>query len=201
MMNKNKLYYLYNDKKLSMMDIAKRLRTSHATIYYWLKKYRIKRRSWRDSSYIKQNPKGDPFKIKKRLNKKENALLMCGLMLYCGEGNRNNRHSIQLANLDHRILKVFIGFLRKICRINKNKISLYVQLYKEFNKSRALEYWSKTLLIPKSQIGIYSHTDKRSKLKEQRSKFGIARIQFNNYKLKNWVERQSDYYLDKFSKY
>jgi len=184
-----------------MMEIAERLRVTHATIYYWLKKYKIKRRSWRDSSYIKQNPNGDPFAIKKRLNEKEKGLLMCGLMLYCGEGNRSNRHSTQLANLDHRILKVFIGFLRKICRINKNKVSLYVQLYKGFNKNRALEYWSKTLLIPKLQIGIYSHTDKRSKLKEQRSKFGIARIQFNNYKLKNWVERQSDYYLDKFSKY
>ena len=182
-----------------MMEIAERLRVTHATIYYWLKKYKIKRRSWRDSSYIKQNPNGNPFKIKKRLNKKEKELLMCGLMLYCGEGNRSNKHSTQLANLDHRILKVFIGFLRKICGINKNKVSLYVQLYKKFNRDEALGYWSKTLLIPKPQIGIYPHTDKRSKFEEQRSKFGIARIQFNNYKLKNWIERQSDYYLNKFS--
>jgi len=182
------------------MEIAGRLGATHAAVYYWLKKYRIKRRSWRDSSYIKQNPNGDPFKIKKRLNKKENALLMCGLMLYCGEGNRNNKHSIQLANLDHRILKVFIGFLRKICGINKNKVSLYVQLYKKFNKNEAREYWSKALLIPKSRVGIYTHRDKRGKFEEQRSKFGIARIQFNNYKLKHWIERQSDYYLDKFSK-
>lgn len=199
MVNKKKLRYLYNDKKLSMMEIAERLGVTHATIYYWLKKYKIKRRSWRDSSYIKQNPNGDPFATKKRLNEKEKGLLICGLMLYCGEGNRSNRHSTQLANLDHRILKVFIGFLRKICGVNKNKISLYVQLYKRFNKEEALEYWSKTLLIPKAQIGIYPHTDKRSKLEEQRSKFGIARIQFNNYKLKNWIEKQSDYYLDKFS--
>ncbi|MEI6831221.1 MAG: hypothetical protein WCK61_00755 [Candidatus Omnitrophota bacterium] len=199
MVNKKKLRNLYNNKKLSMMEIAERLRVTHATIYYWLKKYKIKRRSWRDSSYIKQNPNGDPFTIKKKLNENEKGLLMCGLMLYCGEGNRSNRHSTQLANLDHRILKVFIGFLRKICGINKNKISLYVQLYKKFNRDEALEYWSKTLLIPKVQIGIYPHTDKRSKLEEQRSKFGIARIQFNNYKLKNWIEKQADYYLDKFS--
>ncbi|MFH1190697.1 MAG: hypothetical protein V1670_00680 [Candidatus Omnitrophota bacterium] len=199
MVNKRNLQYLYNDKKLSMMEVAERLGVTHATIYYWLKKYGVKRRSWRDSSYVKQNPNGDPFKLKKRLNKKEKGLLACALMLYCGEGNRRNKHSIQLANLDHRILKVFMGFLRKICRVNKDKVSLYVQLYRKFNRSEALEYWSKTLLIPKSQIGIYPHTDKRSKLEEQRSKFGIARIQFNNYKLKNWIERQSDYYLKKFS--
>lgn len=182
-----------------MMEIAERLGVTHATIYYWFKKYKIKRRSWRDSSYIKQNPNGDPFKIKKGLNKEEKGLLMCGLMLYCGEGNRNNKHATQLANLDHRILKVFIGFLRKICGVNENKISLNVQLYKKFDRDEALEYWSKTLLIPKPQIVIYPHKDKRSKFIEQRSKFGIARIQFNNYKLKNWIERQSDYYLDKFS--
>ncbi len=199
MINKKKLYYLYNEKKLSMMEVAERLGVTHATINYWFKKYKIQRRSWRDSSYIKQNPAGDPFKIKKGLSQQEKELLMCGLMLYCGEGNRRNKHSTQLANLDHRILKVFIGFLRTICGVNKNKVSLYVQLYKKFNRDEALDYWSKTLLIPKSQIGIYPHTDKRSKSTEQRSKFGIARIQFNNYKLKDWIEKQSDYYLDKFS--
>ena len=182
------------------MEVAERLEDTHATIYYWLKKYGIKRRSWQDSSYIKQNPEGDPFKLKRTLNNKEKGLFKCALMLYCGEGNRRNKHSIQLANLDYRILKVFIEFLRKICGINENKVSLYVQLYKKFNQNNALEYWSKMLLIPKPQIGIYPHTDKRSKFKEQRSKFGIARIQFNNYKLKNWIEKQSDYYLDKFSK-
>jgi len=199
MIKKIKLLYLYNDKKLSMMEIANKLGVTHATIYYWLKKYNIKRRSWQDSSYIKQNPGGDPFKIKDRLSNKEKGLLMCALMLYCGEGNRSNKHSTQLANLDHRILKIFIEFLRKICGVDNNKISLYVQLHKKFNRDKALGYWSKTLLIPKPQISIYPHTDKRSKLEEQRSKFGIARIQFNNYKLKSWIEKQSDYYLGKFS--
>jgi len=199
MINKNKLCHLYNDKKLSMMEVAKILGVTHATICYWLKKYKIERRSWQDSSYVKQNPKGDPFKLKKRLNKKEKILLACALMLYCGEGNRRNKHSIQLANLDHRILKVFMEFLRKICGANENKISLYVQLHRQFNRKEALEHWSKTLLIPRPQISIYPHRDKRSKFNKQRSKFGIARIQFNNYKLKNWIERQSDYYLDKFN--
>ncbi|MDO8661601.1 MAG: helix-turn-helix domain-containing protein [Candidatus Omnitrophota bacterium] len=199
MISKKQLQQLYIDKKLSMMEIAAKLGITHATIYYWLKKYKIKRRSWRDSAYVQHNPDGDHFKIKKKLSEGEKGLLMCGLMLYCGEGNRSNKHSIQLANLDHRILKVFMGFLRKVCGISKNKVSLYVQLYKKFNRNEALEYWSKTLLIPKSQIGIYPHTDKRSKFAEQRSKFGIARIQFHNYKLKDWIERQADYYLDKFS--
>jgi hypothetical protein len=199
-MDRDKLRYLYYDKKLSMMDIAKQLRISHAKVYYWLKKHKIKRRSQSESAYEKQNPNGDPFAIKKSFSTKEKLLLTCGLMLYCGEGNRRNKHSTQLANLDVRILQVFTNFLRKICGVHKNKISLYVQLYKKFNKNKAKEYWTKALKIPRSQISVYTHTDSRSRIGEQRSPFGIARLQFNNYKLKNWIERESDYYLDKLSK-
>ena len=183
-----------------MMDIAKQLGVTHAKVYYWFKKYKLKRRSWSESSYVKQNPYGDPFRIKKKLNNKERTLLISGLILYCGEGNRNNKHSIQLANLDHRILKLFTEFLRKICGVRENKISLYVQLYRKFNKNDARDYWSKVLMISKPQIYIYTHTDKRSRIEEQRSKFGIARIQVHNYKLKNWLDRELDYHLDKFNK-
>jgi len=183
-----------------MMDIAQKLNTTHATIYYWFKKHNINRRSWSESAYVKQNPNGDPFQIKEKLAGKEKELLLASLMLYWAEGSRRNKHSIQLANLDHRILKIFVEFLRTICRIHENKITLYVQLYRKFNKKRAEIYWSKTLKIARSQIIINPHTDKRSKGEEQRSKFGIARIQIHNYKLKNWLDRKLDYYLSQFNR-
>lgn len=181
------------------MDIAHQLNTTHATIYYWLKKHNISRRSWSESAYVKQNPDGDPFKINEKLTVREKDLLLASLMLYWGEGSRRNKYSIQLANLDHRIVKIFVEFLRAICRIHENKITLYVQLYKKFNKKKAEIYWSKTLKIPISQIIINPHTDTRSKDEDQRSQFGIARIQIHNYKLKNWLDRQLEYRLEKFN--
>ncbi len=181
-----------------MEDIAKKLGVSHAKVYYWFKKYGMKRRSQSESSYVKQNPNGDPFKIKKILNSKEKGLLIGALMLYCAEGHRTNRHSIQLANLDYRILKVFVKFLREICGIHKDKLTLYVQLYRKFNMNEAKNYWSKVLKIPKPQVLVYPHTDTRSKVEGQRSKFGIARVQVHNYKLKNWLDKETAYYLDKF---
>jgi len=99
-------------------------------------------------------------------------------MLYWAEGYRTNKYSIQLANLDHRILKIFVEFLRRICRIHENKITLYVQLHRKFNKNKAKIYWSKTLKIPESQVVIYPHTDKRSKLEEQRSKLVLLGFKF-----------------------
>jgi predicted DNA-binding protein YlxM (UPF0122 family) len=198
MMNKRLLKTLYYNKNLSMMDIAHSLNTTHARVYYWFKRHNIKRRSWSESAYVKQNPNGDPFQIKDKLTAKEKELLLASLMLYWAEGNRTNKHSIQLANLDHRILKIFVEFLRKICGIHENKITLYVQLYRKFNKEQAETYWSKTLKIPRSQIIVNPHTDKRSKGEEQRSKFGIARIQIHNYKLKNWLDRKLNYHLLKW---
>lgn len=183
-----------------MEEVAKVLSVTPATVIYWMERHKLKRRSRSEGAYVKHNPHGDPFRIKKRLTSKERALLISGLMLYCGEGHRRNKHSIHLANLDHRTLKLFIEFLRNICGVDKNKISLYVQLYRSFDKSEARDYWSKILTIPKTQIGIYTHTDKRSKIQGQRSRFGIARIQVHNYKLKNWLDRELDYHLDKLNK-
>jgi hypothetical protein len=199
-MDKDKLHHLYDIKKLSMVDIARKLKVTHAKVYYWFKKYGIKRRSQSDSSYVKQNPDGDPFRIKEELNNKERELLISGLMLYCAEGHRANKHSVQLANLDHRILKIFARFLREICGVHQNKIGLYVQLYKKFDKNTARDYWSRVLRIPESQILVCPHTDKRSKIEEQKSKFGIARIQVHNYKLKNWIDRKSKITLLALSK-
>ena len=199
-MDKDQLRHLYDIKKLSMVDIARKLKVTHAKIYYWFKKYGIKRRSQSDSSYVKQNPNGDPFRIKEKLDNKEKELLVSGLMLYCAEGHRTNKHSVQLANLDHRILKIFAKFLREICGVHQNKMGLYVQLYRKFDKNTARNYWSRGLKIPKTQISICPHTDKRSKIEGQRSKFGIARIQVHNYKLKNWIDRESKFTLLSLSK-
>jgi hypothetical protein len=92
---------------------------------------------------------------------------------------------------------MFVKFLREICGVHQNKMGLYVQLYKKFNKKTARNYWSKVLRIPKPQILVCPHTDKRSKIEEQKSRFGIARVQVHNYKLKNWLDRELACYLKK----
>jgi AcrR family transcriptional regulator len=190
MMDKRLLNDLYWKKNLSMTEIAARCGTTHPRVYYWLKKHRIKRRSWCDSAYVKHNPDGDPFRIKEDMTPVDKELLSAALMLYWAEGHRTNRYSVELANLDPRMLKLFVMFLRTICRVSEDKITLYVQLYREFDKDRARAYWSEILRMPESQIRINEHTDKRSKLREQKSRFGIARIQVHNYKLKAWIDEQ-----------
>ena len=73
------LNYLYRDKKMSMQEIASKLNCSLNQVQYWLSKYKIKSRSRSEALYQKHNPKGDPFKIKVILDKKDMFLLGLGL--------------------------------------------------------------------------------------------------------------------------
>ena len=171
-----------------MVEVADRIHTTPNKVCYWLKKYEIPRRSWSESSYVKQNPNGDPFKVKENLSDREKEILIAGLMLFLGEGGRRNKHSIQLGNLNPEVIQIFIEFLRKICRVKEDKIKLSVRLHKKFSKPKARTYWSKTLGIPKQQVLIYDHYDSRSKLNRQHSEYGLATLIFSNMKLKKWLD-------------
>ena len=120
-----------------MFDVAKVFAVTPATVIYWMKKYNLGRRSSSESAYVKQNPDGDPFKIKDKLTDKDRELLLSGLMLY----------------------------------------------------------WAAMLGIPRQFISVNIHPDKRSKVSEQWSKYGIARIEVRNVKLKQWIDNSLKGYL------
>lgn len=196
-MKKRLLVDLYNKKKLSMMEIAKKLDVTHATVNYWMKKHRLPRRGWSESTYFKLNPNGDPFKIKNKLNNKEKELLTTGLVLYWTEGSKAFKGAIQLANLDHRMLQLFAKFLRNICRISEDRLKLYVRVYKKFDRAKAKRYWARKLKMSPKRIFVYPHTDLRSKANKQWSRYGIATLQFHNLKLWEWLNNSIERYLER----
>ncbi len=62
-----------------MWDIAQILSVTPATIIYWMKKHNLQRRSSSECAYVKQNPNGDPFRIKNKLTDKDKELLLLGI--------------------------------------------------------------------------------------------------------------------------
>ena len=86
MIAKAQLKRLYSNRRLSMMEIAQQLRTTHATVLCWLKKHGIQRRSWSESADAKLNPNGDPFSVPVQLTVRQRELLTAGLLLYWAEG-------------------------------------------------------------------------------------------------------------------
>ncbi|MBI4668658.1 MAG: hypothetical protein HY747_05655 [Elusimicrobia bacterium] len=56
---------LYYSRRLLMAGIAEKLNCSNHKVVWWMNRRNIKRRSRSEATYIKHNPDGDPFFIKK----------------------------------------------------------------------------------------------------------------------------------------
>ena len=113
---------LYIQKKQSVSEIARIFKCSENRINYWIKKFKIQKRSLADAMYAKYNPNGDPFLIKEPKTLDQAKLLGLGLGLYWGEGNKKNRNSIRLGNTDPRLIKMFLRFMLEIFGIKKEKL-------------------------------------------------------------------------------
>jgi len=195
-MQEKDLKELYCERRLSMMEVANELDVTQAKVFYWLKKFDIPRRSWKDSTYVKQNPQGDPFSILEKFSLRQKELLFAGLLLYWAEGSKG-KGAIRITNLDHRMLKVFLNFLREVCRVDDDRLFLYVRVYKEFSLGEAQKYWFNFLNIPIQKIFVYPHTDTRSKKNKQWSQYGIATLEFHNTKLKQWLDASIEKLIQK----
>ena len=194
-MQKDILFRLYIAQNMSVAMMAKQLSCSQSKVNYWLRKYGIPRRSWSDSAYAKQNPKGDPFTIPGKFSHHQQELLKAGLLLYWAEGNKG-KDAIRLANLDSRMLILFLEFLREVCHVDEKRIYVYVRVQKEFSLDDARQYWANILRLPASRIYVYPHTDKRSKLIQQKSRHGIATLEFHSTKLKKWLDVAIEDYIE-----
>jgi hypothetical protein len=83
-LDKKQLIRLYRHG-FSSKEIAEKLGFSENKINYWLKQFKIPKRSISEAIYLKHNPNGDPFQIKKNLTPEEIKLLGLGLGLYWGK--------------------------------------------------------------------------------------------------------------------
>jgi len=197
MVAENDLKHLYCAQRLSMAGVAKRLRTTHATVLYWMKRYGIPRRSWSESTYTKLNPEGDPFRIVNTLTQAQQELLNAGLLLYWAEGSKR-KGVVHLGNLDVRMHQLFLRFLREICAVDEQRLRLSVRVHRQFSLRTARRYWSKELRLPLSQVLVYRHTDTRSRRDRQWSQYGIATLQFQNTKFKEWLTKTTEKYLSRW---
>ena len=125
MIKKKYLEKLYIKKKNSVAEISKILNCSQNKVNYWINKHEIKKRTISDAVYIKNNPNGDPFTLKKLTTKNDHYLFGLGIGLYWGEGTKSNKHSVRLGNTDPYMILKFIEFLDVIYGINKMHLFHY----------------------------------------------------------------------------
>jgi hypothetical protein len=192
MIKKEILTDLYLQKGKSMQEIAISLNCSLHEISYWMDKHDIKSRSRSDALYIKNNPDGDPFRIKKVKSMDDAKLLGLGIGLYWGEGNKKNKNSIRLGNTNPLLIGSFIEFLIKILGINTSKLKFGLQIFSDIQENEASDFWLENLKkfnVTKEQFfkinitpsrGIGNYRDK--------SKYGVLTVYYCNSKLKKLLD-------------
>lgn len=79
---------------------------------------------------------------------KYDPLFISGIMLYWGEGTKNPKQGVKLTNSDPKMIKFYVEFLRKSCRIPIEKIKAYVLIYPDIEEKTGRAYWSKMSGLP-----------------------------------------------------
>ncbi|MDD3531528.1 MAG: helix-turn-helix domain containing protein [Candidatus Pacebacteria bacterium] len=83
---------------------------------------------------------------------KYDPLFLSGVMLYWGEGSKDPRQGVKFADSDPAMIKLYVAFLKKSCRIPIEMIKAYVLIYPEIEEKTARAYWSKVSGLPWGQF-------------------------------------------------
>jgi hypothetical protein len=171
-----------------MKQISEELKISANKIVYWMKRYGLDRRSRSEAIYLRNNPNGNPFLIKRDLSAEEERLFGFGLGIFWGDGTKKG-NGVRVCNSDPKLIIKFIEFLDIICGVNKNKLCFWLQVFDDMDKEQALEYWVGELGVSKKQFWKVTVSKSRGKgnYKIKKSKKGVLTVVFNNVKLKRQI--------------
>ena len=190
-MDETNLRHLYLTEGLSAKQIADRSGAPEAKIVYWLRKYKIPKRSLSEAIYQRVNPNGDPFNLKLDLSPEEEKLKVAGLMLWVTEGSLKDKDKVYTSNSNPDLIKLFVEFLLRICRVEKSKIRLRVLYYPNMDLTvdEVKKFWAGETKLPYGQIKL--HTYQAIHNYRAKSKYGTGTVGISNIKLRavmeNWL--------------
>lgn len=95
-------------------------------------------------------------------------LWMLGIGLWLGEGSKT-LEQIRLVNSDPIIIRLFIRWLKEICELENNNITLAMHLYPDSVEADCQSYWSKVTGLPSTQ---FRKTQIDRRLNKKPVKFG-----------------------------
>ncbi len=192
--NKNlKLIFDYYQKGLSAREISVKIKTSIHAVYYFLRKNKILRRSAKEINELRFNNKPASFEIKNNLSAKEKELFVAGVMLYWAEGSKwPGEKIIDFANSDAEMIRVFLKFLRKICRISESKLRIYLYCHENQNVEELKKYWSLITKVSEKQFTKPYIKKSQKNIKNNKMKNGLIHVRYNDKKLINlmriWIK-------------
>jgi len=116
----------------------------------------------------------------------DRELWLIGISLYWAEGSKEKEDrpgaGVHFTNSDPRMIKIFLKWLHRVCKVDANQIwfEVYLHEYHQLRKNDVIKYWSRELSIsPRVFDRIYY---KKGKVKTKRknstndSYFGLLRV-------------------------
>ncbi len=182
---------LYLQKGYSAKEVGEFFGKSTSSVYDFMRNNGLERRKTADTNNFIFKRKQLSFNIKKNLNRKEEKLKVAGIMLYWAEGGkevcRNNGqwrgNSVNFANSDPKMIKVFLRFLRKICGVDERRLRVHFYCYVNQDVDYLKNYWQETTRIPLTQfIKPYVRQDFLLE-KKDKMKYGLVHIVYSDTKL------------------
>lgn len=194
MLTKDLLLVSYNSG-LSISQIAQDNKVSSNKVVYWMNKYGIKRRNHSDASYIKHNPKGDPF----RFNIRNKELLALGVALYLAEGSKLNQHGVRFTNSDPKIILIFLKFLKIVCGVKIEVVKAWINYYDDQEYKTVQVYWENITKIPSSNFYKPFKRSKKQGTYKKRSKYGTITLLVDNTKFQALINEYCKKYMNKYA--
>lgn len=148
-----------------------------------MRKYNIQRRSMKEMNAVRFERKPLSFSISRSKSKQQEQLTVAGAMLYWAEGTKViKRCSVDFANSDPEMIRIFMLFLRTRYRLDENRLRVSLYCYSNQNIERLQEYWSNLTKIPLAQFSKpYIRSDFR--IDGRKMKYGLAHIRYSDKKL------------------
>lgn len=188
---------LYSRDHLSMSEIAHKLHCSDNKIAYWMDRYQIPRRNREEAIYLKHNPTGDPFKIKKLNTDAKRELLRLGIGLYIGEGTKN-KNRVVLTNTNPKVIRTFLRFLREICSVEEKRIYAYLNVFNDADLDQVLNYWQQVTGLRQSQFVKPTVRQSKGGVYRNKSLYGTLTVGVSNTKLAKHINEWCEQALQKF---
>ena len=179
---KNKLsaeVSLANPRSLQLMAMANKER------------WRLKHEEYRNAA------------VREFQNLKDDPLFLAGIMLYWGEGAKQQKYSqVRFTNSEPEMIRIFYLFLTKLLKITPDRISAWLLLYPDLVASVQRNFWSKTTGIPIEKFTRSTYIKGRHPTK--RLSYGVCTISVGSRALKErilkWIELYQNFLRSHSSK-
>ena len=191
---------LYIKKRLSSREVAKRIGISQWSVISIMRRNDIPRRTFSEANRILFSRKPLSYKKKAGLTAKEKSLYEAALMLYWAEGTNKGGCTVDFVNSNEKMVLVFLKALRRIYRVDEERLRVFLYCYTNQNVNQLIEYWSKLLEISKSQFTkpyIRKDFDPRKKGKMPH---GLVHIRYSDKKLFEQIKAEIDIICSKLNK-